>query len=290
MPIDCRSALYMPASNARALAKGPSLAADAIIVDLEDSVAPESKDLARDQAVQALTQQDYGYRLRALRVNMADTPWYLDDIASAALCSPDAIVLPKVESIKDIARLSAAMDEFTALNATRIWAMMESPMAVVSANAIASSVTSYPRLSVFIIGNNDMSRAAGMPVQSDRTYLVPWLMSILAAAKAFDLQVLDGVFNDFADIEGFQAECAQGVMMGMNGKTLIHPSQLAPANAEYSPSNIDIQSAQSIVDAFSLPENEDKGAISMNGRMVERLHLGMAQALLQRAQRLSTRS
>lgn len=289
MLIDCRSALFMPASNARALAKGPTLAADVVIVDLEDAVVHEQKPVARAQAVQALQQGDYGYRLRALRINNADTPWYMDDIAAAALCVPDIIVLPKVELVDDIARLSTAMDEYPALNATAIWAMMESTLAVINANAIAASVATYPRLSMFVIGNNDISRAAGMPVQSDRTYLIPWLMTLVAAAKAYDVQVLDGVYNDFADIAGFKAECEQAVLMGMNGKTLIHPSQLAISNAVFSPSASDIENAQSIVDAFSLQDNADKGAIAINGRMVERLHLDMAQALLQRAQRLSTR-
>lgn len=289
MSIDCRSALYMPASNERALAKGPTLHADAIIVDLEDSVAPELKAVSRDRAVRALQQHDYGYRLKALRVNAPNTPWYQDDIAAAAACSPDAVVLPKVETVNDIAQLSAAMDKFTALSGTTIWAMMESPLSVLNAHAIAASVVSFPRLSVFIIGSNDMARSAGMPVQSDRTYLVSWLMHLVAAAKAFDLHLLDSVYNDFADSEGFQAECVQGVLMGMNGKTLIHPSQLTSANHAFSPSSLDIKNAQAIVAAFSLPENADKGAISIDGRMVERLHLSMANDLLERAQRLSHR-
>lgn len=289
MSIDCRSALYMPASNLRALAKGPVLAADALIVDLEDSVAPVSKSTAREQAVHALQSDGYGHRIRALRVNAGDTQWHADDVDAAARCSVDAIVLPKVESVDDIARLSIAMNQHRELENSAIWAMLESPLAVVNAAAIASSSREYPRLRVFLIGNNDMALASGMPVQSDRTCLLPWLMTLVAAAKAYGLQILDGVYNDFADTEGFEAECMQGVNMGMSGKSLIHPSQLAIANKVFAPSESEIAKAAVIVQTFALPENLDKGAISINGRMIERLHLGMAEQLLLRAQRLKTR-
>jgi len=289
MTIDCRSALYMPASNARALAKGPSLAADAIVIDLEDSVSADNKSMARDQAVKALLQNNYGYRLRVLRVNAANTLWHQDDIEAASRCRLDAIVLPKVDTVDDIARLSGVMDQYPTLANCSVWAMLESVQAVVNANAIAESVALYPRLSMFLVGNNDMARAAGMPVQSDRTYLVPWIMTIVAACKANNLQILDGVYNDFADIEGFENECAQGAAMGMNGKTLIHPTQLAGANRAYSPSQIELESARITVQRFALVENAGKGAISIDGRMVERLHLEMAEDLLKRAQRLCER-
>ncbi|MFK7859882.1 MAG: CoA ester lyase [Granulosicoccus sp.] len=290
MSIDCRSALYMPASNQRALAKGPGLAADAIVIDLEDSVSPDSKSMARTQAIDAFQQFDYGYRLRVMRVNTADTQWHGDDIEAASRCRLDAIVLPKVDTVDHVAQLSDLMDSHPSLSNCAIWAMLESPLAVVNATAIAACSAHYQRLSMFLVGNNDMARAAGMPVQSDRTYLLPWLMSLVAAAKAHGLQMLDGVYNDFADTEGFENECVQGATMGMNGKTLIHPSQIVAANAAYSPSDVDIDTARTTVDTFALPENAGKGAISINGRMTERLHLEMAEQLLQRVQRLSERA
>lgn len=290
MLIDCRSALYMPASNARALAKGPSLCADAIVIDLEDSVSAEKKASAREQAMEALNQYDYGYRLRVLRVNAADTPWHVDDIEAASCARLDAIVLPKVDTVDDIAQVSALMDNYPALDDCALWAMLETPLAVINAVSIAACSKSYQRLSMFLVGNNDMARAAGMPVQSDRTYLLPWLMSLVAAAKAYDLQILDGVYNDFADVDGFTKECVQGATMGMNGKTLIHPSQLAAANTAFSPSTSDVESAKATVQAFSRPENQGKGAISIDGCMIERLHLAMAELLLQRVKRLNERT
>jgi len=289
MTIDCRSALFMPASNPRALAKGPTLSADAIIIDLEDSVAPQNKAAAREQAVNALNDSGFGYRLRALRINATGTQWYADDVAAAARCAPDAITLPKVETANDIAQLAALMDKHPSLQQTRIWAMMESPLAVVNAASIAASVKDYPQLSVFIIGSNDLALESQMPISKDRTCLMPWLMTLVASAKAFKLSILDSVYNDFADSEGFEAECVQGVNMGMNGKTLIHPSQLAIANRVFSPTADAIAKAEQVVQAFHLPENAEKGAISIDGRMVERLHIGMAEQLLARAKRLQLR-
>lgn len=286
---DCRSVLYMPASNARVLAKGVSLPADAIILDLEDSVAGDSKALARQQAVAALSSQDYGYRVRVLRINAGDTPWYIDDVAAVLAASPDAVLLPKVESEQDIVALSAALDEVDDTARIAIWAMMESPMAVINAARIAATSITCPRLKALLIGNNDMARAAGMPVMSDRTYLIPWLMTIVAAGRAHGLAVFDGVYNNFADTSGFSTECEQGVAMGMTGKTLIHPSQISIANKVFSPSALDITHAQSVVDAFSQPENSASGVLQINGRMIERLHLSMARQLLARVDRLSQR-
>lgn len=289
MTIDCRSALFMPASNLRALAKGPSLGADAIIVDLEDSVAPRNKELAREQAVSAFNDDDYGYRLRVLRINATGAQWYADDVAAAARCAPDAITLPKVETAADIAQLAELMSQHPSLQQTRIWAMMESPLAVINASSIAASVKDYPQLAVFIIGSNDLALEAGMPISKDRTCLMPWFMTLVASAKAFNLDILDSVYNDFSDSEGLEAECVQGVNMGMNGKTLIHPSQLAIANRVFSPTVDAIAKATEVVRVFALPENSGKGAISIDGLMVERLHLGMAEQLLARAQRLQVR-
>lgn len=285
----CRSALYMPASNPKVLAKGPLLQTDAVIIDLEDSVAPTAKSVAREQASSALINLDYGYRLRALRINASNTPWHADDIAAVATIKPDAVVLPKVESADDILFVSAALDQFPDTRGIAIWAMMESPLAIVNAAEIAACSQVCPRLTCLLIGNNDMARASNMPVTSDRTYLLPWLMTLVAAAKAYSLSILDGVYNDFADTVGFRAECEQGVAMGMDGKTLIHPSQLAIANAVYSPADADITQAKSVVAAFAHPDNVNAGVLQIDGRMIERLHLGMAEQLLIRAAQLAAR-
>lgn len=285
----CRSALYMPASNEKVLAKGPLLQTDAVIIDLEDSVAPTAKSVARDQATSALNNLDYGYRLRALRINASNTPWHADDIAAVATIKPDALVLPKVETVEDIVSVSAALDQFPDTQGIAIWAMMESPLAIVNAAEIAACSQVCPRLTCLLIGNNDMARASNMPVTSDRTYLLPWLMTLVAAAKAYSLSILDGVYNDFADTTGFRAECEQGVAMGMDGKTLIHPSQLAIANDVYSPSDADVAHAQSVVAAFGHPDNVNAGVLQIDGRMIERLHLDMAEQLLTRASQLAAR-
>lgn len=289
MTIDCRSALYMPASNERVLGKGPVSDADAIIVDLEDSVTPDGKSTARAQAVRALSELDYGHRIRALRINAADTVWHVSDVAAVAACRPTAVVLPKVESAADVLALSRLLDEHDAVADISIWAMMESPLAVLNAPLIAASVKDCPRLSMLLVGNNDLARSAGMPVMSDRTHLLPWLMGFVAAARAHGLGILDGVYNDFADTDGFLRECQQGVSMGMDGKTLIHPSQVASANAVYAPSSEAIQHAGKVVEAFEDPHNAGAGVLQIDGRMVERLHLGMARKLLERAERLAAR-
>jgi len=290
MIIDCRSALYMPASNERALAKGPTLAADAIIVDLEDSVAPDHKVLARARAVSALGGYNYDYRHRVLRINSAHTTWYTDDIEALAQCKPDAVVLPKVESVEHVQMLSSAMDKYDSLGQCEIWAMIESPLGVLNAAAIAASSQQYKRLSMLIVGNNDLARQAGMAVTAKRELLVPWIMTLIAASKAYGLQILDGVYNNHTDTDGFTAECQQAASMGMDGKTLIHPSQLAISNRVFSPSNEEVEQAEQIVAAFSLPEHVDKGVISINGQMTERLHLEMAKQVLQRVERLSRRT
>jgi len=243
---DCRSALYMPASNTRAIAKGPNIDADAIILDLEDSVGPAEKVIAREQAIEAFTTLDYGYRLKALRINAVGSPWHEDDLNAALKAQPDVVVLPKAETAEEVN---------TVIDALR-HAGME----------------------------------PDMPVTSDRTYLLPWIMQLVAVAKAHSLALLDGVYNRFSDTLGFTAECEQAVAMGMNGKTLIHPSQVAVANTLFSPSESDIANAAAIVEAFSNPDNQNAGVIQVAGQMVERLHLDMAEAVLERVQRIQQRS
>lgn len=270
----------MPANNARAMQKATTLPADAIIVDLEDSVAPSAKAQAREAAVEALSDQDYGYRLRVLRVNAPDTQWFADDVSAVARVQPDALLIPKVESADMIIEVQQNLDKLDNSGAIKLWAMLETPRAVVNAASIAASKESCSRLDTFCIGNNDLASAANMKITSDRTLLIPWLLQLVVAAKAFDLNILDGVYNDFADLEGFGLECAEGAAMGMNGKTLIHPKQIDLANAAFAPSEADVAEAQLIVDTFELKENSDAGVVQINGRMVERLHLEMARRTL----------
>ncbi len=287
--VDCRSALYMPASVEKVLAKGPDCAADAVILDLEDAVAPEAKEQARKQAVDALSRFDYGYRVRALRINAADTHWHAQDVAAVASCRPDAVVLPKVESADDVRALSRALDAYPDTGDIAVWAMMESPLAILNAASIARCVQECPRLSMLIVGSNDLVREAGMPMSQDRTLLIPWLMTLVAAARAHGLQILDGVFNDFSDNAGLENECRQGVAMGMDGKTLIHPAQIAVSNRLFSPAPEAVEEARAIVEAFQDPINAQAGVVQIRGKMVERLHLAMAEQVLSRASRLADR-
>lgn len=279
----CRTALFMPANNTRAMQKACSLDADAIVMDLEDSVHPGDKQQARDAAVQALQNNDYGHRRRVLRVNAIDTEWFDKDMATLESAKPDAVLIPKVESVSTIAEAQTRLDKLDPTGLVKLWIMVETPKAILDAAAIAASKEQCARLETFCIGNNDLARTTGMKITSDRTYLIPWLLQLVVAAKAYDLQILDGVYNDFADLQGFCAECDQGAAMGMNGKTLIHPKQIEIANAAYSPSAEDIADAQLIVDTYALAENADAGILQINGRMVERLHLDMARQTLQLA-------
>lgn len=288
--IDCRSLLYMPASSEKLLAKGPSSSADAIIIDLEDAVAPSMKARAREQAVQALQQFDYGHRIRALRINGSDTIWHTEDLYAAARARPDALVLPKVESAAQLLAMARAMSAQGLPESVQIWAMMESPRAVLEAASIAACRVDCPRLSMMIVGVNDLVREACMPMNNDRSLLLPWLMQLVAAARASGLLIVDGVYNDFSDAAGLEAECLQGVAMGMDGKSLIHPVQIATANRLFAPSSASIDEAQAIVAAFADPDNIEAGVLQVNGRMVERLHLGMAERLLARAKRIAARS
>ncbi len=280
----------MPAVNTRALAKGPGLSADAIVIDLEDSVAAEAKPQARQNAIDALMHNDYGYRLRVLRLNNVSSEWFEADFALLRQVKPDAVLLPKVESAQTIQHVQALLDQVDQSGQVKIWAMLETLQAVVNAASIAQSSEQCHRFETVCIGNNDLAREADMRVTSDRSLLIPWLMTLLAAAKAYHLTILDGVYNDFADLDGFSVECAQGASMGMSGKTLIHPSQIDIANQAYSPTADDINQAQKVVDAFANAADPEVGVLQIDGRMVERLHLDMAYKTLNIAARIKGRS
>ena len=273
-----RSVLYMPGSNARALEKARTLPADGLIFDLEDAVAPSMKATARQQVAAALQEGGYGHRFIVVRVNGPDTDWHEQDVRAAAAAKPGAILLPKVET-PDMLRAAAGDIAAAGGEGIAIWAMMETPRAVLRALDIAEVAADIP-LAAFVMGTNDLARETGASLAKGRAAFVPWLMACVAAAKANGLEIIDGVFNDFRDAAGLRAECEQGRLMGMSGKTLIHPAQLAAANEIFAPSDAEVAWAEKLAAAFAAPENAGRGAIEVDGRMVELLHLQMAERTL----------
>lgn len=272
-----RSALFMPGSNVRALEKARGLPADAVVLDLEDSVAPEHKDTARKQVAEAVTARGFGSREVVIRINSLDTPWWIEDVDAAAKSHPDAILVPKITGPEQLSALADRLIDISADHKIRVWAMIETPRALIHVGQIAGSATDVEmRLAVLVVGTNDIAREARVPLVLGRAPMVPWLMDCVLAAHAYGLDILDGVYNDLSDAEGLARECAQGRDMGFDGKSLIHPNQIEPCNAAFSPSDTEIAEARRIIAAFELPENQDKGVVALDGRMVERLHAEMA--------------
>lgn len=272
-----RSVLYMPGSNSRALEKARSLPADALILDLEDAVAPESKADARRQVGEAVTAGGFGLREVFVRVNGAGTPWGKDDLDSAIAAMPDGILLPKVSKPEDLAEANAVMDTVDAERSVALWAMIETPMAILNIGAIAAyAAEPDSRLAGFVMGTNDLSKETGTRIVPGRAPMVPWLMHAVAAARAYGIAIVDGVFNELDDTQGFIDECAAARDMGFDGKTLIHPMQIEVANRTFTPSATEVAWAQKVVDTFQAPENAEKGAVRIDGRMVERLHADIA--------------
>lgn len=270
----------MPGSNTRALEKAKSLAVDGVIFDLEDAVAPEMKEDARENVSAAVQFGGYDRTEVIIRINHLDTEWGESDLVAAMEARPNAILIPKVNGPSDVSRIA---ERFTAadLDGVAIWAMMETPLAMLNAGAIASASQDVDiPLEAFVMGTNDLAKETGALIQPGREAMLPWMMTCVAAAKAFDLSIIDGVYNDFNDPDGFEAECKQARACGFDGKTLIHPKQIDGANTSFKPSDEDVAHAQAIIDAFSQPENADKGAITVGGRMAERLHLAMAERTL----------
>jgi citrate lyase subunit beta/citryl-CoA lyase len=272
-----RSVLYMPGSNARALEKARTLAADALILDLEDAVAPDAKQTARQQVCEAVRAGGFGRREVFIRVNAADTPWGADDLAAAVSAAPDAILIPKVSRPEDLAAVGGRLAALSAATKIRIWAMMETPLAILNAKEIAAAAGEpATRLAGFVMGTNDLAKDTRAKIVPGRAPMLAWLMTCVAAARAYGLDIVDGVFNDIGDQQGFARECAEARELGFDGKTLIHPSQIEPCNAAFSPNPDEVDSARKIIAAFDLPENSDKGVVRIDGRMVERLHAEMA--------------
>lgn len=268
-----RSALYMPAANERALEKAKSIATDAIIFDLEDAVSPDAKDLARAQAVAAVNSGEYGKRELTIRCNALATPWGHADVAAAATACVSAVVIPKINSVAEVDEVSRALDAAGAPKEMMIWAMIETPTAIMDCRAIAA----HPRVAVLVMGTNDLAkelRAAQVP---GRAPLVPSLHMALLAAREADKVILDGVYNDIKNAEGFTAECVQGQNMGFDGKTLIHPDQVAIANDTWAPSAHDVEHARKVIAAFNEALAEGKGVVQLDGKMIENLHVANAE-------------
>ncbi|MGB1405978.1 MAG: HpcH/HpaI aldolase/citrate lyase family protein [Parvibaculales bacterium] len=273
-----RSALYMPGANARALEKARSLDADCLLLDLEDAVAPDAKDEARVQICDALREGGYGARELVVRINALDTAWGADDVAALAdlpeAARPHAILAPKISTAEQIDALVARMPEDCAL-----WIMIETPEAIFNSQALAAKAVDTP-LAAFIMGTNDLAKEMFAALVKGRAPLMTALSMAVLAARQYGLTILDGVFNDIADEEGFMAECRQGADMGFDGKTLIHPSQLAVCNGVFAPSEDEVAQARDVVAAFAAPENAGKGVLKINGKMTELLHRDMAARLL----------
>jgi citrate lyase subunit beta/citryl-CoA lyase len=276
-----RSVLYVPASNDRALAKIAALGCDAVILDLEDAVAPAEKVAAREKLSAFMKQRPAGGPEIIIRINPVASEWGADDLLLAGTLQPDGILLPKVDTPRDILEAGDVLDDNFAEDSTKLWAMIETPKAILNLGAIAElGRDPASRLAGFVAGTNDLAKETGISVARDRRYLVPLLVQMVVAARAGGLVVLDGVVNAFKDAERFSRECEEAAGMGFDGKTLIHPDQIEPANKAFAPDAEAIAEARAVVAAFALAENAGKGAIAIGGRMVERLHLTQAEALL----------
>jgi citrate lyase subunit beta / citryl-CoA lyase len=286
-----RSVLYMPGSNARALAKAKTLAADALILDLEDSVAPDQKVAARGEVAIAARAGGFGGREVVIRVNGPHTPWGEDDLIAASAAGPDAILLPKVDGPGAIMAAARTLREAGAPDRTRLWAMMETPNAILNAGSIAAvAADSTSRLQVMVMGLNDLAKETRARLTPGRPTMTAWIAACVVAARAHGVDIVDGVFNDIQDLDGFRDECQQGRDMGLDGKTLIHPGQIDICNEAFAATSAEIESAAAIIAAFALPENAGKGAIQLNGRMVELLHADMARRTLAIADAIASRT
>ncbi|MFI0712427.1 HpcH/HpaI aldolase/citrate lyase family protein [Streptomyces inhibens] len=272
-----RSVLYMPGANERALEKAKSLPADALILDLEDAVAPDAKADARKRVAAAAASGEYGHREVTIRVNGPGTAWHADDLRAAAEAGPDAVVVPKVDSAETVREIERALEAAGAPDRTAIWAMVETPRAMLDARAVAGA---SERLTVLVMGTNDLAKELHAEHVPGRAPLLTGLSLALLAARETGKVILDGVYNDVQDLEGFEAECVQGRQFGFDGKTLIHPSQVAPCNRVFAPSEQQVERARKIIDAFDEAAREGRGVVTVDGRMIENLHVEDARRIL----------
>ncbi|MDE0872516.1 MAG: CoA ester lyase [Acidimicrobiales bacterium] len=271
-----RSVLYMPAANERALEKAKNLEADALIFDLEDAVSPENKELARDQACAAASSSEYGNRELTIRCNGLDTPWGTDDVLAAAAAAPAAVVIPKVDGPDYLDQVSTLLDKGGAPPSTRIWAMVETPSGILKVDQIAG----HERIAVMVMGTNDMAKELRATITPNRHALLPYLAKCLLSARAADIGILDGVYNDIKDETGFSSVCLQGAQMGFDGKTLIHPNQVAPTNKIFSPSLDELDFHRQVIEEFEAAEKDGRGVLTVNGKMIENLHVDEARRAL----------
>jgi len=286
-----RSVLYLPGSNARAIEKARSLPADGIILDLEDAVAPDAKADARKQVADAVKAGGFGAREVFVRVNGIDTPWHADDMNAAAHAAPDAILVPKISNFEQVEMMGRRLLDMGTEHKTRIWAMIETPFAILNIRDIAAAAKdSETRLSGFVLGTNDLAKETGARILPGRVPMLAWLSTCILAARAFGIAILDGVYNDLGNAKSFAEECAQARDLGFDGKTLIHPNQIAPCNEAFSPSEEDIAQARKIIAMFERPENKDKGVVQLDGRMVERLHADIARRTVAIAKAIEERN
>ncbi|WP_398466871.1 HpcH/HpaI aldolase/citrate lyase family protein [Tardiphaga sp.] len=272
-----RSHLFMPGSNPRALEKARTVAADGIILDLEDAVAPDSKGTARDAIAETLGKGGFGKREMLIRINALDSPWWIDDVAMAAKAKPDGILVPKISSVED---LNAVADRLADLNADvsiKVWAMIETSRAILHAEELAACAKDAEiRLAGFVWGPNDIARETRIRMTPGRASMLGMITHCVLAARMYGLDILDGPYSNFNDNDGFIAEAEQGRDIGFDGKTLIHPAQIEASNKVFTPPAEDVAQARRIIAAFEQPENASRGAIQMDGKMVERLHAEMA--------------
>ncbi|MFS8976264.1 CoA ester lyase [Cupriavidus necator] len=285
-----RSVLYVPATNTRATEKARNLPCDVIVFDLEDAVAPAMKGQARDNLASAIAAQPFAAHETVIRVNALGTAEFDADLRAAAACGADAILLPKVDTGADLERFAEAIGAIANGPAPKLWAMIETASAIHHLDGILQAgQRRQVQLDCLVVGTNDLAKETGVYPGDNRAYLLPWLMSVVLAARRYGMDVLDGVWNDFGDRAGFDNEVLQSCRMGFDGKTLIHPSQVDPANAAFTPSDAAIAEAQAIVAAFARPEHAAAGVINLDGRMVERLHLAQATRLLARLDAIRAR-
>lgn len=279
-----RSVLYVPASNDKALATIATLTCDAVIIDLEDAVAPADKVAAREKLAAIFASRPKRRCEMIVRVNALSSEWGNDDLLAAAKFEPDGILLSKVATPRDILEVGDVLDDNFAPDSVKLWAMIETPKAMLNIGAIAElGRDPASRLNCFVAGTNDLVKETGILATPDRRYLVPWLLQMVLAARAGGIDMLDGVSNDFRDLDAFARECTEAAAMGFDGKTLIHPAQIEAANRAFAPAPDALAEARAVKDAFALPENAGKGVIALDGRMVERLHLAQAEKLLAKA-------
>jgi citrate lyase subunit beta/citryl-CoA lyase len=270
--------------------KARELPADGFILDLEDAVAPDAKGMARDLVRKALQKGGFGDREVLVRINGLDTRWWVDDLHAIADCRPDAVLVPKISDPHQLQDLAARIVDMGTDPHIRVWAMMETPLAMINVGEIAAAaLDSETRLSGFVMGTNDLAKDSRARIVPGRLPMLPWLMNCIAAARAFGLDILDGVYNDLGNAEGLAEECRQARDFGFDGKTLIHPKQIETCNAAFSPAPEEVEAARKIIAAFDLPGNQGKGVIQIEGRMVERLHAEMARRTVEIADSIAQR-